>query len=73
MVRNEVLVEYWTVGENCSSFDDILELANVTRPVILEKRLIGFARELEAGPTILLAILFKKVVDEERYVLFTLP
>jgi hypothetical protein len=72
VVRHEIHVDPRPRTEHGGALDDVLELADVARPVVLEEQVERVGRQLEVRLLVLAAVLVEEVLHEERDVVLAL-
>src|SRR4029077_8991468 len=65
VVRDQLDADARAGAQHHRALDDILELANVARPVVLGQQVERVRRQLEPAFLVLLAVLFEEMVDEQ--------
>ncbi len=72
VLGNQSSIDNGTIGKNDGTFDDVLELPDVPRPIVVEQGLNRFGGKLETWAVVLVAVFLEKVLDQKRDVLFAL-
>ncbi len=69
MVRDQLDADARAGAQHHGALDDVLELADVARPVVFREQIERVRRELETALLVLVAVLFQEMVDQQRDVI----
>ena len=72
VIGNQLDADPRSRGQHHRPLDDVLELADVARPVVLGQQVERLGRQLEAGLAVLLAVLLQEMLHEQRDVVLAL-